>query len=232
MPSVAQTGERRRDPMVIPPTAPRHITRLSRIVGASPCLRKGWSRVYGICSEIRLVGLRDRHDHVIEEIQVVLGTDHFRHRSVGYAPPALDRRPRHIKGAGVIDCDDRLQRLAVLDHLEALNYMDLLRVGRAVIVDKRLVVEADGVDYEFVSLVMADRFAIPRRLRILRVRDVEVDTPRLMVEFAEERDRGGSLQEIQALHARVDGEAWNASRPTSLSRDEWNLPRQHIVVGF
>src|SRR5216684_9014196 len=91
-----------------------------------------WSRMYGICSEIRLVGLRDRRDFVIEEIQVVLGTDHFRHRSVGYAPPALDRHPRHVEGAGVIDGDDRLQRLAALDHLEALDHMDLICVGRAV----------------------------------------------------------------------------------------------------
>src|SRR6266852_7278781 len=56
--------------------------------------------------------------------------------------------------------------------------------------------------------------------------------PRLMVEFADERDLGGSLQEIQGLHARVDGEARNARRPTSLSRDEWNFPRQHFIVGL
>src|SRR5882672_68723 len=37
--------------------------------------------------EVRLVGLGDRHDFVIEEIQIVLGTDHFRHRSVGYSAP-------------------------------------------------------------------------------------------------------------------------------------------------
>src|SRR5579883_108067 len=111
--------------------------------------------------EIWPVGLRNRRNVVVEKVQIVLCADHFRHWSVGYAPPALNRRPRRVEGAGIIDGDNRLKRPAAFDHLEALDHMDLLGVGRAVIVHKSPVVEADRVDHEFVSLVMADRFAIP-----------------------------------------------------------------------
>src|SRR5215831_125338 len=63
------------------------------------------------------------------------------------------------------------------------------------------------------------------------MRDVQVNVPRLLIEFADARDLGVTLQEIKGLHARVDVEARNASRPTSLSRDVGNFPGQHFVVG-
>src|SRR5262249_29011254 len=90
------------------PLGPRHI------VVSAQLHRRAKDRATARFSKIRLVGLRNRCHLVIEKVQIVLGTDHFRHGSVSYASPALDRRPWHVEGVGVIDSYDRLQRPAAL----------------------------------------------------------------------------------------------------------------------
>src|SRR5262249_36473572 len=92
---------------------------------------------YNRKSEVRLVRLGERRDVVAEEEDVVRLAGVFNQRGVFDAPPGLDRRPRHVEGTRVVDGDEHLQRLAAIDHLEALDDVHLFGVGRAIIVDER-----------------------------------------------------------------------------------------------
>src|SRR5262249_560065 len=103
---------------------------------------------------------------------------------------------------------------------------------RAVIVHMGLVVETDGVDYEFITLITADRFAIPRWFWILRMRYIQINVPRLLVELTDERDLGRRLIEVPGLDPRIDDKARNARRPASLPCDVRDFSSQHFVVGF
>ena len=62
--------------------------------------------------------------------------------------------------------DLHLQGLAVFDHLKAFDDMKLLCVGRAVIVDKRLGRKPNRIDEKRIAFVTANRFPVPRGLRI------------------------------------------------------------------
>src|SRR5206468_9008577 len=72
-----------------------------------------------LCSEIRLLGARDRKQVMPEVILVVLGAHRF-HQRVGYLPPTLHQVQRLVERVGVGDLDDHFQRLAVVDRLEPL----------------------------------------------------------------------------------------------------------------
>src|SRR5208282_5054394 len=130
-----------------------------------------------------------------------------------YAPPMLDGRPWRVEGARIVDGDAYLQRLAAVDHLEALEHMHLVGVRRAVIVDEGAVIEPDGVDDQLVPFVMPDRFAIPRRLYMFRMRHVQVHAAGLRVELVDDQDLFGGLDEMNRLAAVVDVQAGNAGRP-------------------
>jgi hypothetical protein len=54
-------------------------------------------------SEVRLVGLRQGGEALIEVVFVVLGADHFLKRTVVDAAVTLDRVPRHRKSTEVFD---------------------------------------------------------------------------------------------------------------------------------
>src|SRR5262249_54430568 len=74
-------------------------------------------------SEIRLAGLRYGVEAVTEMVAVVLGANHFEHRARLHPPVALDRVPGSREGAGVLDTDVHVERLAVVDHAEALDHV-------------------------------------------------------------------------------------------------------------
>jgi hypothetical protein len=97
-------------------------------------------------SEIRLVGMRERRDVVTEEEFVIRFTNVFDQWTSVYAPPMLGRRPRHVEGARVVNGDGHLQRLAAFDHLETLDNVNLLGVGRAVIVNECPVIQSDRTE--------------------------------------------------------------------------------------
>src|ERR1700720_3404789 len=84
-------------------------------------------------------------------------------------PEALDGVPGHRKGARVVDVNVRLQHLAVLDQVKALDDVKLFGVRRSESVDERPVVESYGVDDECIAFVAADGFAVPGRLHIGRM---------------------------------------------------------------
>ena len=62
-------------------------------------------------------------------------------------PITHNSRPWSVEGAWVVDGEVYLEPFAVIDQLEALDDMQLRRVGHIVtIVQERLVVETDGVE--------------------------------------------------------------------------------------
>ena len=178
------------------------------------------------------VGLRDRTDAFVQVIAVVLGATLFFHRSSLHPPVTLDRRPRHVEGARVVDRHGDLQRLAVFDQSEALHDMDLARVRRAIIVDEGPVVQPDRVDDQRVAFVMADRLAVPAGRRMRRMRHIQIDMPCHRILLDDHQNLFGTLDEINRDDARIDQEAGNASRPAPLPRDERDLSGEHLFVGF
>src|SRR5260370_27439800 len=91
-------------------------------------------------SEIRLVGLGERRDVIAVVRCVVRFANVFFQRAAVDAPPMLDRGPGHVESARIVNGDEYLQRLAAVDHLEALDDVQLFGVGRAIIVDERPVI--------------------------------------------------------------------------------------------
>jgi len=183
-------------------------------------------------SEVRLVGAGERRDVVAEEEVVVGFADVLDQRAAIDPPPMLDRRPRHVEGARIVDRDGYLQRLAAVGHLEALDDVNLVGVRRAVIVDERPVIEPDGIDDQLVAFVVTDGFAVPRRRHLLRMRHVQIDVPYLGIELVDDDDHLGRLDEMNGLAAVIDIEAGNACRPASLSRDERDLSAAHVLIGL
>ena len=88
-------------------------------------------------------------------IVVVLRADDFAQRTPVDAPVTLDGVPRRGEGARVLDMDIDLERLAVVDQAEPFGHVQLLGVGRLIIVDVSLGGDSDGVDDEGVAVVMA-----------------------------------------------------------------------------
>src|SRR5258706_13739968 len=111
---------------------------------------------------------------------VVLGAGFLFERLL-YAPKTPDCLPGLVVGIWIIDGHGDFEVLAFIDQLPALCDVQLLGVRRAVIVDKALGGESDGVYHERIALVMPDRFSVPGRFRIRRMRHVEMDAPHLMV---------------------------------------------------
>src|SRR6266481_9823605 len=98
-------------------------------------------------SEVRLVRMRNRFEALVENIAIVFGTNHFferasRHAGIGCAAGgvdtaiALDGVPRCRESAGVFHMHIHLHGLASLDRSKTLDDVKLLRVRRAVVVDK------------------------------------------------------------------------------------------------
>src|SRR5579862_9449370 len=71
-------------------------------------------------SEVRLVGDRD----VIVEMRIVFGADLLGQRLLD-APIALDRRPRLVKGVGILDADQHFELLAAIDQPPPLDDVEL-----------------------------------------------------------------------------------------------------------
>jgi hypothetical protein len=81
-------------------------------------------------------------------------------------PVALDGVPGHGKGARILDVNVRLQGVALLDQVEALDHVKLRRVRRSKSVDRRPIIEANRVNDERAAFVMTDWFAIPGYLDV------------------------------------------------------------------
>src|SRR5580704_4240314 len=184
-------------------------------------------------SKVRLVGARQRRPGPIAEEEVVVRfAEILDQRRVLDASPALHRRPRHVEGARIVYRDRHLKRLALIDHLEALDDMKLLGMGRAVIVDESAIAQPDRVDHELVAFVMADRLAVPGWLHMLRMRYVQIDVTGLGIELVDVDDHLGRLDEMDGLAAIIDVEAGNTGGPASLPGDERHFSGDHIVVGL
>src|SRR6266436_3894244 len=121
------------------------------------------------CSEVRLVGNRYA---VVEQMLVVFGASFLMHRHLD-PREVIDCRPRLIERVCVLNPERHLQRLAAVNQFIAFDHMQLLGMRRAEIVQIGLVVHSDGIHHQCIALVMADRLAVPGRLRVRRMRHVE-----------------------------------------------------------
>src|SRR5690348_8621988 len=106
-------------------------------------------------SKIGRIILRDGLEILAEMVGVVLGADRFADRPLLHAAIALYGVPRRGEGATVFDPGVDFDPGAALDELPALDDVQILRVGRAVVVDEaqRMLDEADRVDDERVAVL-------------------------------------------------------------------------------
>src|SRR5262245_35287031 len=178
-------------------------------------------------SEIRLVRFRDI---VVEQMSVALGADFF---DIGllHAPETPHRGPGLVEGVGIIDAEPHFESLAVVDQLPTLGDMQLFGMRRAVGIDECLGSEPDGVDHERVTaFILADRFAVPRWLRLLRMRCIEVDAANLLIARVQHQHQLRRLNEVVWLGAAKSSKVRDTSHRTARARREGDLAGDHLVV--
>src|SRR5262249_19454910 len=61
---------------------------------------------------------------------------------------------------------------------------------------------------------------------------IQINVPVLMTELVRDYDQLRRLDEINRLHACIDGKAGHACWPAALSGNVGHFSRQHVVVGF
>src|SRR2546430_4684451 len=132
-------------------------------------------------SEIRLFSLRDWLNFICEIIEIVFRAGAGCHRPLSPALEPLHGLPFHIECARIIDRDTHLKGVAAVNYPEAFHDMKLRRMRCPVIVHKGFVVHTDRIHDQLIPLVMADGFSVPRRFRVLRVRDIKIDVPNLLI---------------------------------------------------
>src|SRR5258706_8736246 len=121
--------------------------------------------------------------------------------------------------------------LAAVHEMPAVDDGEPTRGRRQIAVDEGLVVQADGIDDERIAVVAADRFTVPGRLRIGRMRHVEIDMADLMVALPGHQNLSWALDDVNGLHA-VEHEAWIPARPAALLRAKTGLAGEDIVVAL
>src|SRR5258706_15467442 len=93
--------------------------------------------------------------------------------------------------------------LAAVHEMPAVDDGEPTRGRRQIAVDEGLVVQADGIDDERIAVVAADRFTVPGRLRIGRMRHVEIDMADLKVPFPGPLNHSWVLKHVNELHSAV-----------------------------
>src|SRR5258706_13437075 len=146
-----------------------------------------------------------------------------------HTPVTLNRRPRLVERLGIFHPDADFDHVAAVDQLPAFDDVKLLGMGRAVVVDVGLVVKPDSVDHECVVLVIADGFAVPRWLRIGRMRYVKIDAANLLVTRMDHQDFLGSLYEEDRFYDEHH-ESRNACRHAARSRRVADSAGEHLLV--
>src|SRR5882762_5524345 len=91
-------------------------------------------------------------------------------------PVALYGVPGHREGARILDVNVHLQRLTAVDQVEALDHVKLLGVRRPESVYECPVVKPDRVDDERIAFVVADGFAVPGCLDVVRMPVCQIDS--------------------------------------------------------
>src|SRR5207237_9570814 len=105
-----------------------------------------------------------------DSVLVVFLTDVFEQLIAGQPrQPCLELRGPRLGVRARIIHGHFESEVAFIDARPALDDVQLLRVRIAPVVEPRLVVEADRVDDERVTLPSADRVAPPRRIALIRM---------------------------------------------------------------
>jgi hypothetical protein len=113
---------------------------------------------------------------------VVLGAYGF-FELQGRAPIPPHSSPRLIESVRIVHRKNRFHHLTIVDHFPPLHNVHLFSVWRAVDVHGQSGVLADSVDDQRVPVLMPDRLAVPGRLRIFRMGNVQVDVTDLLTVY-------------------------------------------------
>ncbi len=111
----------------------------------------------------------------------------------------------------------------------ALDDVRLGRVWRAVVVDEAPLAQTDGVDDKRISLVTANRFPIPARRHLSRMRDVEIDMPHLAALIGHQH-HVARLKEIKRRRQRIDEEGRDPGRPAGFAGAKRNFAGEHVLI--
>src|SRR5262245_64895083 len=168
---------------------------------------------------------------MVEKIAVVLVARGRREWRVFNAAPALYRDPRHGEGSRVLYKDRNVDRPGIGCDLPTLHDVELFGMRRAVVVDKGLGRDTDGVDDERIAvLVVPNRLAIPRGFQILRMHHVEIDAANLRCALIDDHDLLCSLDAIERLDQRIRDEARYTDRPAAFARAKRDLACQDFLI--
>jgi len=116
---------------------------------------------------------------LIEKIGVVLIAGTVRVSALS-TPPAMYAHPWCREGPRVLDRHGNVNTIAVCRKLPPLYHMELLGMGRAVIIDKGPCRNSDGVNNQGIAIfVMANRFTVPRGLNVFRMERIQIDVANL-----------------------------------------------------
>src|SRR5690349_17825370 len=77
---------------------------------------------------------------------------------------------------------------------------------------------------------MANRFAVPARFGIRRMRNIHIDSPYLRIRFLDDGYLFGRLEKEDRAHTGINVKAGNAARPAARIRGEGNLSGKHLFV--
>ena len=75
--------------------------------------------------------------------------------------------PRLIKGIRIVDRKHHFHRISAIGHAPTLDDMHFVGVRCAIDIGDGLVAQADRINNQSVTFIMADRFAVPGRLHIV-----------------------------------------------------------------
>ena len=145
-------------------------------------------------------------------------------------------RPRpaggHCERAIVLDVDVGFQRSAAVDQAKSLSDVKLVCVWRQEIVDEGPVVQADRVNHERISLVMANGFSVPGWFHIRRMRRVQIDAADLMVQLQDHEHLFRALDDEQRPEYPAEQKSGNAAWPAAYPRTETRFACENPFVAF
>src|SRR6266700_452942 len=186
-------------------------------------------------SEVGLAGHRYRIEILLEMVDAaVIGANRFLYRHIVPAPDVLQRE-RLVEGIGVFHFHDNSQIFCIRTDGEAFHDVELIRVGRAEIVDEMVWAarQADRIHYQRVAVfVMADGLAEPGRLHIRRMLVGESNVADEAVALPQHKNFFGSLDEIEGLEKQVlTGHAAGPAARLGIE-GKLALAAQQLIVGF
>src|SRR6516225_6619410 len=135
------------------------------------------------------------------------------------------------KGPRVLDKHGNVNTIAICRKLPPLYHMELFSMRRAVIIDKRPCRNSDGVNNEGVAIfIMANRFTVPRRFNIFRMKRIQIDVPNLRSARTNYHDFLRSLIKVEWCYQRINIETGDTDWPAPFTRTKRDFASQYVII--